>query len=73
VKEIVKRILMLLTVALVVVALFVSTAAPAFAKIERENSQGKITQGKGHPAKNPSGKCPPGANKDTSPGGLKKC
>ncbi len=68
-----KRILMLLTVALVVVAMFVATAAPAFAKIERENPQGKITQGKGHPAKNPAGKCPAGQNKDTSPGGLKKC
>ncbi len=68
-----KRILMLLTVALVVVAMFVATASPAFAKITRENPQGKPTQGKGHPAKNPADKCPPGANKDTSPGGLKKC
>ena len=29
--------------------------------------------GKGNPATNESGKCPPGQNKDTSVGGLKKC
>ena len=29
--------------------------------------------GKGNPDTNPSGKCPAGQNKDTSPGGLKKC
>jgi hypothetical protein len=29
--------------------------------------------GKGDPATNESGKCPPGQNKDTSVGGLKKC
>jgi hypothetical protein len=29
--------------------------------------------GRGNPAKNPAGKCPPGQNKDTSNGGLKKC
>ena len=29
--------------------------------------------GKGNPATNKSGKCPAGQNKDTSPGGLKKC
>jgi hypothetical protein len=29
--------------------------------------------GRGNPAKNPAGKCPPGQNKTTSPGGLKKC
>jgi hypothetical protein len=27
----------------------------------------------GHPDENPAGKCPAGQNKDTSPGGLKKC
>ena len=26
-----------------------------------------------NPQTNPSGKCPSGQNKDTSPGGLKKC
>ena len=29
--------------------------------------------GKGNPETNPSGKCPSGQNKETSPGGLKKC
>ena len=29
--------------------------------------------GKGNPQTNESGKCPPGQNKDTSVGGLKKC
>jgi hypothetical protein len=34
-----------------------------------------ITQGpgKGNPETNPSGKCPAGQNKETSPGGVKKC
>lgn len=29
--------------------------------------------GRGNPDLNPAGKCPPGQNTDTSPGGLKKC
>jgi len=29
--------------------------------------------GRGNPDLNPAGKCPPGQNQDTSPGGLKKC
>lgn len=29
--------------------------------------------GRGNPDRNPSGKCPPGQNTDTSVGGLKKC
>jgi hypothetical protein len=29
--------------------------------------------GKGNPDTNPTGKCPPGQNTDTSVGGLKKC
>jgi hypothetical protein len=29
--------------------------------------------GAGNPDTNASGKCPPGQNKDTSTGGLKKC
>jgi len=38
-------------------------------------SLGGITvgPGKGNPQTNPTGKCPPGQNSDTSPGGLKKC
>ena len=42
------------------------TAAPATAAIT-------VGPGKGNPQTNPSGKCPSGQNKDTSPGGLKKC
>jgi hypothetical protein len=29
--------------------------------------------GNGNPTTTPSGKCPPGQNQTTSPGGLKKC
>jgi hypothetical protein len=29
--------------------------------------------GRGNPDRNPTGKCPPGQNTDTSNGGLKKC
>ena len=29
--------------------------------------------GRGNPDTTPSGKCPAGQNKETSPGGLKKC
>jgi hypothetical protein len=29
--------------------------------------------GRGNPDLNPTGKCPPGQNADTSVGGLKKC
>lgn len=32
-----------------------------------------VGPGKGNPQTNQSGKCPPGQNKDTSVGGLKKC
>jgi hypothetical protein len=32
-----------------------------------------VGPGKGNPETNPSGKCPAGQNKETSPGGLKKC
>ena len=42
------------------------TAAPATAAIT-------VGPGKGNPQTNPTGKCPSGQNKDTSPGGLKKC
>ena len=58
-------ILMLMLAAMLVVALTV-TAAPSFATINDG-------PGKGNPATNESGKCPPGQNKDTSVGGLKKC
>ena len=70
-----KRMLTVLTVALVMAAMFVVTAAPAFAQIEKENQGGNQPGGeaKGIPAKNPADKCPPGQNKDLSPGGQKKC
>jgi len=42
------------------------TAAPATAAIT-------VGPGKGNPQTNSAGKCPSGQNKDTSPGGLKKC
>jgi hypothetical protein len=32
-----------------------------------------VGPGKGNPDTNPTGKCPPGQNTDTSTGGLKKC
>jgi len=32
-----------------------------------------VGPGKGNPQTNPTGKCPPGQNSSTSPGGLKKC
>ncbi len=61
-----KRIILMLTVAAMLVVAMTVTAAPAFAAI----TDGP---GKGNPATTSSGKCPPGQNKDTSPGGLKKC
>ena len=42
------------------------TAAPATAAVT-------VGPGKGNPQTNPTGKCPSGQNKDTAPGGLKKC
>ena len=59
-----KRVTLL--VAALVMALSMSMSGLAFAAI----SDGP---GKGNPATTSSGKCPPGQNKDTSVGGLKKC
>jgi hypothetical protein len=59
-----KRITLL--IAAVVMALGMSVWGVAFAAISEGN-------GNGHPNTTPSGKCPAGQNKDTSPGGLKKC
>ncbi len=61
-----KRILFVLTVALVMAAMMVVVAAPAFAAV----TEGP---GAGNPDTTTGGKCPPGQNKDTSTGGLKKC
>jgi hypothetical protein len=55
-----------LLIAAVVMALSMSVSGVAFAAQTE-------TPGKGNPDTNPTGKCSPGQNKDTSPGGLKKC
>ncbi len=59
-----KRITLL--VAALMMALTMSFSGVAFAAIDEGN-------GRGNPDRTPSGKCAPGQNKDTSPGGLKKC
>ena len=68
-----RRITLLL--AALTMALTMSFSGVAFAKITKENPGGHEPKGeaKGIPAKNPAGKCPPGQNKDLSPGGQKKC
>ena len=70
-----KRILTVLMAALVVAAMMVVMAAPAFAKITKQNQGGNGPRGeaRGIPAKNPADKCPPGKNKNLSPGGERKC
>ncbi len=59
-----KRITLL--IAAVTMALTMSVGGVAFAAIDEG-------PGRGNPDTNPAGKCPKGQNKDTSPGGLKKC
>jgi hypothetical protein len=59
-----KRITLL--IAALTMALTMSFSAVAFAAQTEGN-------GRGHPDTNPTGKCAPGQNKDTAPGGLKKC
>jgi hypothetical protein len=61
-----KRIILMLTVAAMLVVAMTVTAAPAFAALDEGN-------GRGNPTTTPSGKCPPGQNQDLSPGGQKKC
>ncbi len=61
-----KRMITVLALALVLAAIVVATVMPAFAAINEG-------PGRGNPDTNPTGKCPPGQNQDTSPGGLKKC
>lgn len=53
-------------IALLASALALVVSGPAYATID-------VGPGKGNPQTNESGKCPSGQNKDTSPGGLKKC
>ena len=59
-----KRISLL--IAALMLALTMSVGSVAFAAIDEG-------PGRGNPDTNPAGKCPAGQNKDTSPGGLKKC
>ena len=61
-----KRIFAILMACLFMVAVMAVMAMPAFAAIDEG-------PGRGNPDTNASGKCPPGQNKETSPGGLKKC
>ena len=61
-----KRVLLVMAVGLVMAAVVVAMSMPALAAINDR-------PGKGNPDTTPSGKCPPGQNQDTSPGGLKKC
>ncbi len=59
-----KRISLL--IAALMLALTMSFSGVAFAQINEG-------PGKGNPDTNNAGKCPGGQNKETSPGGLKKC
>ena len=67
-----KRIILMLTVAAMLVVALTVTAAPSFAKITKENNGGNTPNGEanGIPAKNPADKCPPGQNSDQQ---LRKC
>jgi hypothetical protein len=64
--SVIKRIGLLIAVALMAVMMMVATAAPAFAAITQSGNNG-------HPNTNPAGKCPIGQNRDATPGALKKC
>ena len=59
-----KRISLL--IAALMMALSMSVSGVALAAIDEG-------PGRGNPDTNPAGKCPKGQNKETSPGGLKKC
>ena len=61
-----KHVLTVLVAMLIMAAIVVVMAMPAFAGINDG-------PGRGNPDTNSAGKCPAGQNKDTSPGGLKKC
>ncbi len=68
-----KRITLL--VAAIMMTLTMSFSGVALGAITKENGGGNEPKGEanGIPAKNPADKCPPGQNKDLSPGGEKKC
>jgi hypothetical protein len=72
-KKMRKRITLL--IAALMMALSMSVSGVAFGAITKENGGGNQPGGeaKGIPAKNPADKCPPGKNKNLSPGGQKKC
>lgn len=53
-------------IAITAMAAMMLAPTAAFATID-------VGPGNGNPQTNESGKCPAGQNKDTSPGGLKKC
>jgi hypothetical protein len=53
-------------IALLAAAMTLAASGSAFGAVD-------VGPGKGNPDTNPTGKCSPGQNKDTSPGGLKKC
>ena len=55
-----------ISVACLTGALVLTGATPALTAVD-------VGPGKGNPDTNRNGKCSPGQNKDTSPGGLKKC
>jgi hypothetical protein len=59
-----KRITLL--IAALTMSLTMSFSAVAFAAIDEGS-------GRGNPDVTKSGKCPAGQNKETSPGGIKKC
>ena len=67
-----KRIIVMLTLAAMLVVALTVTAAPSFAKITQTNGGGNTPNGEanGIPAKNPADKCPPGQNSDQQ---LRKC
>ncbi len=72
----IKRISLLLAAAMLVATMTMAgLAGPAFAQITKETRGGNEPGGeaRGIPATNPADKCPPGQNKELSPGGQKKC
>jgi hypothetical protein len=69
---VIKRISLLLAVALMAVMMLVVTAAPSFARITQTNGGGNDPNGtaNGIPHTNPAEKCPPGQNTEQQ---LRKC
>jgi hypothetical protein len=67
-----KRMILMLTLAAMLVVALTVTSATSFARITQENNGGNEPGGEanGIPAKNPADKCPPGQNSDQQ---LRKC